>query len=151
MFKFSLQTALTVRGREEKMRMKDLAVKLVVEQDIQKNIAHVEHTVSTSDQNLNEAKKAGAVTVEQMRQLVQFKDWKKRELTLLQQQLEDAQKDVVIQRECLQKARKAKKTMEILKDRELKQYREEIARQERHFMDEAAGTLHQKKRSFKAG
>ena len=46
MFNFSLQTALTVRERKEKIRMKDLAVKLAVEQEIQNKITQLHEKIN---------------------------------------------------------------------------------------------------------
>ena len=141
MFEFSLQTALEVREREEKMRMKDLAEKLSAEQEIQRQIDQDRQKITDSDQNLNVAKREGLFTIDQMKQLVQFKDRKKRDITLLLQGLESAKQEVAFQQQLLLEARKRKKTMEILKDREQKGYWEKLAKQEQSFMDEVAGTM----------
>ncbi len=147
MFNFSLQTALEVREREEKMRMKDLAEKLSIEREIQKKIDQDRQKISQSDQNLNEAKREGVFTIDHMRRVVQFKERKKRDIILLNQQLDSAKEEVALQQQILLEARRRKRTMEILKDREYKRYWEKLAKQEQHFMDEVAGTMSYQRRS----
>jgi len=146
MFRFSLETALDVRAREEKIKMKELADKVAVERKIQNNINEMESKVTDSDQQLNQAKQSGKFTINQMKFASTFKEKMKKDLTLSNQELTTAKEKVAEKQQLLLAASKAKKTMEILKEREKKRYWEKLAKQEQHFMDEVASSLFIQKR-----
>ncbi len=139
MFRFSLQTALNVRSRQEKLKMKALAEKLAVERDIQSQIEQILQNTQDSELNLNQAKESKIFSVDQMRFLSRFKSKMKVDLTRCHEQLAIAKKDVWEKQQDLIEASKTKKTLEILKEKEEKRYLENISNIERRSMDEIAG------------
>lgn len=139
MFRFSLQTALNVRSRQEKLKMKALAEKLAVEQGIQVQIEQILQNTEESELNLNQAKGSKIFSIDQMKFLSRFKGKMKVDLAACHNQLEIAKKEVGEKQQDLIEASKTKKTLEILKEKEEKRYLENISNIERRSMDEIAG------------
>ena len=146
MFKFSLQTALEVRSRQEKMRMKDLAEKLAVERSILKKIAEINANTSKAENELDTAKASRYMDINQMIFLSGFKNRMKVVLAENYEQLKNARTEVKEKQFALVEASKARKTIEILKEKEEKRYLEKITRIEKKNMDEIAGNLFIQKR-----
>ena len=139
MFRFSLQTALNVRARQEKMRMKDLAEKLAVEQDILNQINTIHDNTVSAESGMNQAKQARSFTIRELKSLSGFKGRMKHTLALRHQELEEAKKEVHEKQQALIEASKLKRTLEILRDKEEKRYLEKISAIQRKNMDEIAG------------
>lgn len=139
MFRFSLQTALNVRARQEKMRMKDLAEKLAVEQNIINQINKIHSDTTIAEATMNRAKEARSFTIRELKSLSGFKGRMKHDLALRSQELEAAKKEVAEKQQALIEASKLKRTLEILREKEEKRYLEKISTIERKNMDEIAG------------
>jgi len=139
MFRFSLQTALNVRGRQEKMKMKELAEKLAVEHDIVNQINKISDDTRGADFGMNQAKQSRSFTIRELKSLSGFKGRMKHLLTLRHRELEEAKKEVLEKQQELIEASKLKKTLEILKEKEEKRYLEKISTIQRKNMDEIAG------------
>ena len=141
MFHFSLQVALNVRSRQEKIKMKELAEALAIEQMFIKEIDQIFQNTAQADQNLNRMKMSNTFSIEQMKSLSHFKSRMKVVLARCQQDLQGAQHKVAEQQKILIEASKARKTLEILREKESRKYQEKITRLERKSMDEIAGNL----------
>lgn len=141
MFRFSLQVALDVRSRQEKVKMKELAEALAVENSIINEINQIHLNIQQADDDLNNVKKAKILSIDQMRFLSTYKDRMKVVLSKCHQRLIKAQKKVKEQQTELIEASKARKTLEILKEKELKRFKEKISRIQQKSMDEIAGNL----------
>lgn len=141
MFKFSLQVALDVRVRQEKVKMKEMAEALATEKGIVDEINRIHSDTDQADANLDEMKRSAAFDLEQMRFLSRFKARMKVVLAGNLQKLSEAQKIVAEKQQELIEASKARKTLEILKEKEVKRFREKISRIERKSMDEIAGNM----------
>ncbi|MBU2648576.1 flagellar export protein FliJ [bacterium] len=139
MFRFSLQIALDVRARQEKMKMKDLAEKLAVEQHITNQIDKIREDTQAAETGMNQAKQARIFTIRQLKSLSGFKGRMKHTLALRMKELAVAKKAVMEKQEALIEASRSKKTLEILKEKEEKRYLEKISTIERKNMDEIAG------------
>ncbi len=139
MFRFSLQTALDVRLRQEKIKMKELAEKIAVEQSIKDEITKVQDQTGNAEHNVNSKKKEGRFTIAQLSNLTNFKEKKKLELADYSQQLELAKRKVKEKQDMLIQASKLRKTLEILRDKEKQRFLEKNAQFERKNMDEIAG------------
>ena len=146
MFKFSLQTALDVRSRQEKMRMKDLAEKLAVERNIRDKIAQIVANTSKAEAELNTAKESRYMDINQMIFVSDFKNRMKVVLAQTNERLQLAIKEVEEKQMALVEASKSRKTIEILKEKEEKRYSEKITRIQKKNMDEIAGNLFIQKR-----
>jgi flagellar export protein FliJ len=146
MYKFSLQIALNVRGRQEKMRMKDLAEKLAIEHGIQNQINKIHEDTQNAEVGMNQAKQNQTFTIRQLKSLSGFKGRMKYTLSLRMKELEAAKKEVSEKQQALIEASKLKKTLEILKEKEEKKYLEKISTMQRKNMDEIAGNQFAQKR-----
>ena len=146
MFQFSLQTALDVRLRQEKIKMKDLAEKVAIEQSIKNQIDGTKNRAFQSDISLNQKKQAGSFTIQELKMQSSFKARTKLELADYYQKLELAHQAVEEKQNILIQASRARKTLEILKEKELKRFMEKIAQLERKHMDEIAGNQFQRNR-----
>ncbi len=138
-FKFSLQTALDVRLREEKIKMKELAEKLAIEQIIIKKMNTIREDTQKAELNLESRKHAGQLTIISIKALSDFKSKMTFDLADQQQQLELASEQVRLKQNLLIEASKRRKTLEILMEKEKKRVLAEIALRERKSMDEIAG------------
>ncbi|MCP4754223.1 MAG: flagellar export protein FliJ [Proteobacteria bacterium] len=139
MFRFSLQVALDVRSRQEKIKMKELAEKLAVEQEIRNQMDRIKEDTRQADLRSNRAKESRLFTIEQMKFLANFKSRMRVVTADCNNRLEAAKKEVKEKQLILIEASKAKKTLEILKEKENKRYLEKISAMERKNMDEIAG------------
>lgn len=141
MFKFSLQMALDVRSRQEKVKMKNLAEALAHEQRVQGEIQTIHDNTDRADLELNDMKRSNVTSINQMKFLSRFKARMKVVLAEKHKMLLDAQNVVDEKQKELIEASKARKTLEILKEKELKRFMEKITRIENKNMDEIAGNL----------
>jgi len=139
MFRFSLQTALDVRARQEKMRMKDLAEKLAVEQRIIQEINTIHEDSRLADAGINQSKQSRTFTIRELKSLSGFKGRMKHLLALKMKELERAKKEVHDKQQALIEASRLKRTLEILREKEEKRYLEKITTIQRKSMDEIAG------------
>ena len=141
MFKFSLQAALNVRSRQEKIKMKEMAEVLAIEKSIMDNINRIHEETEKADFNLDELKKSGTFNIEQMRFLFSYKKRMKVVLTDCHVKLGNARIKVAEKQKELIEASRARKTLEILKEKEEKRFKAKISRLERKSMDEIAGNI----------
>jgi len=127
--------------------MKALAEKLAIEQQIQADIDRLRAEALHAETDLNKAKQSHCVSVDQMRFISQFKKRLRVVLAKRGNDLEAAQKEVAVKQQALIEASRAKKTLEILKEKEEKRYLEKIATLERKNLDEIAGNqfVHQQR------
>jgi flagellar protein FliJ len=147
MFQFTLQTALDVRLRQEKIKMKELAEKVAIEQSLKTQIEVATNKAYQSDCNVNLKKQDGSFTILELKMLTAFKERTKLELADYCQKLEIAHQAVEEKQQILIQASRARKTLEILKENELKRFMEKIAQIERKHMDEIAGNQFQRNRT----
>ena len=141
MFQFSLQSALNVRSRQEKIKMKEMAEALTSEKSIVDDINHIHEETEKADFNLDEMKKSAVFDVNQVRFLFSFKQRMTVVLADCHIKLNAAREIVAEKQKELIEASKARKTLEILKEKEEKRYKEKISRMERKSMDEIAGNM----------
>ena len=142
MFKFSLQTALDVRARQEKIRMKELSEKIAVQQSIQTEINGINSNLTTQDGQQDESKRAGRIDIMQMRMLQNFKQKSKLDLGKLGSKMEVAGQEVEEKRQNLVDASRLRKTLEILREKEQKKYNKWIAGLEQEMLDEVGGNIY---------
>lgn len=138
MFKFSLQTALDIRQRLEKVKQKELAEKLAIEQQVKDAIQTIHQNVQSADQGLNESKMGKSFTIHQMKMLSNFKNRMDVKLEQHSKELDTAQKEVSEKQQKLIEAARDRKTLEILKEKEFKKKLEKQNALDRKNMDEVA-------------
>lgn len=137
MASFSLQTALDVRERIEKVKQKEFAEQLQVSQEMKGRIGGFQQEVLQSNQQENELKSKG-FTIPQL----QFHDGFRRRLdyqkSILEGQLKEQDEIVGRKQQELLEATRKRRVLEILKEKELLRNRKKRERLDRIEMDEIA-------------
>ena len=137
MKRFRLETALKVRERLEKLYQKSLAEQVQLEQQYRDRQQLMQDSLNDHNNELDEAKAHG-VTINQLLIGGQFQQRIEQHLELTQNQLNEQLEVVELKRHELTKATQKKRVLEILKEKEIKNYRDETERLERLEVDEIA-------------
>ena len=137
MKRFRLETALKVRERLEKLYQKALAEQVQLEQQYRDRKQLMQNILKNYNNELDEAK-AHDVTINQLLMGWQFQQRIEQKLELTQDQLNEQLEVVELKRHELTKATQKKRVLEILKEKEIKKFRDETERLERLEADEIA-------------
>ena len=137
MKRFRLETALKVRERLEKLYQKALAEQVQLEQQYRDRKQLMQDALNNYNNELDEAK-AHDVTINQLLMGGLFKQRVEQQLELTQDQLKEQLEVVELKRHELTQATQKKRVLEILKEKEIKKFRDETERLERLEVDEIA-------------
>ena len=137
MKRFRLETALKVRDRLEKLYQKALAEQVKLEQQYRDRKRLMKDALNNYNNELDEAK-AHDVTINQLLMGGQFQQRIEQQLELTQDQLNEQLKVVELKRHELIQATQKKRVLEILKEKEIKKFRDETERLDRLEADEIA-------------
>ena len=137
MKRFRLETALKVRERLEKLYQKALAEQVQLEQQYRDRKQLMQDALNDYNNELDEAK-AHDVTINQLLMGGQFQQRIEQQLELTQDQLNEQLEVVELKRHELTLAAQKKRVLEILKEKEIKKFRDETERLERLKVDEIA-------------
>ena len=135
--RFSLETALKVRERLEKLYLKALAEQVQLEQQHRDRKKLMEDALDTHNSDLDKAK-ADGFTMNQLLVGENFQQRIKEHLELTQIQLNEQSEVVELKRHELSQATQKKRVLEILKEKEIEKYKAEKERLERMEADEIA-------------
>lgn len=144
--KFRLQTALKVRERIEKLKMKELAQQLQISQNIKSQIDGIHEARASSNSSIDQSKITGFTTLH-LQLHDHYQSRLKYQLGVLERQVYEQEQVVGRKRKELVEATQKKKVLEILKEKEEKKFREEQERRERIEMDEISQNLHRANRA----
>ena len=137
MKRFPLETALKVRERLVKLYQKALAEQVQLEQQYRDRKQLMQDALNNYNNELDEAK-AHDVTINQLLMGGQFQQRIEQQLELTQDQLNEQLEVVELKRHELTQATQKKRVLEILKEKEIKKFRDETERLERLEVDEIA-------------
>ena len=137
MKRFRLETALKVRERLEKLYQKALAEQVQLEQQYRDRKQLMQDALKNYNNELDEAK-AHDVTINQLLMGGKFQQRIEQQLELTQDQLNEQLEVVELKRHELTQATQKKRVLEILKEKEIKKFRDETERLERLEADEIA-------------
>ena len=137
MKRFRLETALKVRERLEKLYQKALAEQVQLEQQYRDRKQLMQDALNNYNNELDEAK-AHDVTITQLLMGGHFQQRIEQQLELTQDQLNEQLEVVELKRHELTQATQKKRVLEILKEKEIKKFRDETERLERLEADEIA-------------
>lgn len=138
MFKFSLQSVLDLRERNEQIKMKEFGEAASAAQAIKDEIEQIKQKLVESDQKLNRDKRQGRFSIDHLRMAEAFRDRMKLAILKCEEELVEAEKLVTEKRGELIEATKSRKMLETLKEKESKSYWAKIAKREQAQMDEFA-------------
>ena len=137
MKRFRLETALKVRERLEKLYQKALAEQVQLEQQYRDRKQLMQDALNNYNNELDEAK-ARDVTINQLLMGGPVQQRIEQQLELTQDQLNEQLEVVELKRHELTQATQKKRVLEILKEKEIKKFRDETERLERLEVDEIA-------------
>ena len=135
--RFSLETALRVRERLERLYQKALAEQIQIEKHHREIINVMQDALEDHNNDLDESKKNG-VTLNELLIGNDFQLRIKNNLEIRKEQLKEQLEVVELKRHELTKATQKKRVFEILKEKEIKEFHEEKKRLERLEVDEIA-------------
>jgi len=135
--RFSLETALKVRERLEKLYQKALAEQVQLEQQHRDRKKLIQEALDIHNNDLDKAKAEG-VTISQLLMGGNFQQRIKQHLELTQAQLDKQLEVVELKRHELTQATQKKRVLEILKEKEIEKFKVETERLERLEADEIA-------------
>ena len=135
--RFSLETALKVRERLEKLYQKALAEQVQLEQQHRERKKLIQEALDIHNNDLDKAKAEG-VTISQLLMGGNFQKRIKQHLELTQAQLDEQLEVVELKRHELTQATQKKRVLEILKEKEIEKFKVETERLERLEADEIA-------------
>ncbi|MEE3266597.1 MAG: flagellar FliJ family protein [SAR324 cluster bacterium] len=135
--RFSLETALKVRERLEKLYQKALAEQVQLEQQHRDRKKLIQEALDIHNNDLDKAKAEG-VTISQLLMGGNFQQRIKQHLELTQAQLDEQLEVVELKRRELTQATQKKRVLEILKEKEIEKFKVETERLERLEADEIA-------------
>ncbi len=135
--RFSLETALKVRERLEKLYQKALAEQVQLEQQHRDRKKLIQEALDIHNNDLDKAKAEG-VTISQLLMGGNFQQRIKQHLELTQAQLDEQLEVVELKRHELTQATQKKRVLEILKEKEIEKFKVETERLERLEVDEIA-------------
>ena len=134
---FSLETALSVRERLEKLYQKALAEQVQIEKHHREIINVMHNALESNNNDLDEAKK-NSVTLNQLLMGGDFQLRIKNNLEIRKEKLKEQLEVVELKRHELTRATQKKRVLEILKEKEIKELKSEKERLERLEADEIA-------------
>ncbi|MDP6210902.1 MAG: flagellar FliJ family protein [SAR324 cluster bacterium] len=140
--RFSLETALKVRERLEKLYQKALAEQVQLEQQHRDRKKLIQEALDIHNNDLDKAKAEG-VTISQLLMGGNFQQRIKQHLELTQAQLDEQLEVVELKRHELTQATQKKRVLEILKEKEIEKFKVETERLERLEADEIAQNYRQ--------
>ena len=135
--RFSLETALKVRERLEKLYQKALAEQVQLEQQHRDRKKLIQEALDIHNNDLDKAKAEG-VTISQLLMGGNFQQRIKQHLEITQAQLDEQLEVVELKRRELTQATQKKRVLEILKENEIEKFKIETERLERLEADEIA-------------
>ena len=135
--RFSLETALKVRERLEKLYHKALAEQVQLEQQHRDRKKLMQEALDIHNNDLDKAKAEG-VTISQLLMGGNFQQRIKQHLEITQAQLDEQLEIVELKRRELTQATQKKRVLEILKENEIEKFKIETERLERLEADEIA-------------
>ncbi len=135
--RFSLETALRVRERLEKLYQKALAEQVQIEKQHNEIINVMQDALEVHNNDIDESKKNG-VTINQLLMSGDFQKRLKNNLQMKRDQLNEQLQVVELKRHELTKATQKKRVFEILKEKEIKEFKDGKDRIERLEADEIA-------------
>ena len=141
MFHFRLQHVLEVRERLERLRQKDYSLAMLEWQAMVNEIDRRQAALNQAAENMDSLKQTTPTTLP----LQLHTNYRKRlraEIERIREQAREQEQVVDMRRRELVESRRARRTLEILRDKQRARYELARQRQERATMDEVASNYH---------
>jgi len=136
---------LEIRERLERIKQKDYSLALLEAQKMETSIAQRHTDIKRSGENMDALRRSSPTAVP-LQLHVNYRKRLEGEIDRMSEQLREFQQVLEARRKELVEARRARRTMEILRDKAQARYEQRMSRRERADMDEVAANYH----TFKA-
>lgn len=137
MFNFRLQSVLEVRERMARIRQKEFSEVLARQQGLDTQIQTHERDLSKASDFVERARKT-SLTTQPFELFAHYQRRLKSEIERLAEQKREEAQELEAKRKALVEAKRAQRTLEILRDKAQDRYEREMTRRERVTMDEVA-------------
>ena len=140
MFRFRLQSVLNVRERLARLRLKDFSEVQARVMGLNERMEENKHSVAKAGRSLDQAKQ-GLLTVFALQQHGRYRDRLQGENRRLAEQVREQRQELESKRKFLVEARRAQRTLEILRDKAANRHEELQQRHERAQLDEISSSF----------
>ena len=139
MFRFHLQTVLEARERITRLKQKEYSLVLFSQQQKLDLIRNNEKSMAQSGKKLDQAMVASPDTFA-MQQFAAYRQRLKNDNLRINEQMREESQELEAKRMGLVEARRAQRSLEILREKQQLRFQQEENRRERAAMDEVAST-----------
>lgn len=137
MFRFRLESILKVRERMARIRQKEFSEVMARQQVLDAQIITHQESLTRASNFTNQARQS-STTAFPLEMFNLFQKRVKVEIELLAEQKREEAQELEAKRKALVEAKRAQRTLEILREKEQHRYQQEMNRRERLIMDEVA-------------
>lgn len=137
MFHFRLQTVLEVRERLARIRQKEFSEVLAKQQTLEMQIHAHEQDIARAAAFVDQSNR-NAPSVFSLEMFGNYKQRLKQEMRLLEQQVRELSQELEAKRATMVEAKRAQRSLEILRDKANERYERDLNHRERVTMDEVA-------------
>lgn len=141
MFHFRLQSVLDVRERMARLKQKEFAEVLTRHQLLEAEIERNEADLARAARHVDDLKR-GTTTAAPLELFANFQRRVRGDMERIQDQMREQAQELEERRRTLVEAKRAQRSLEILRDKERLRYEEALTRSERVTMDEVASNYH---------
>ena len=141
MFHFRLQSVLEVRERLARIKQKEFSEVLALRHAMEKEIEDNRAQLTQSGRYMDKVRETGGIPYP----LALFDNFKRKvnaDIGRLNEQIREHNQDLEFKRTNLIEAKRAQRSLEILKEKQQARYDQDMTRRERAVMDEIAASFH---------
>lgn len=135
MFQFRLQSVLEVRERLSRIKQKEFSEVLYKRQQMELEIEQRHGALSRASSFVDKGKRA-SLSLHPLEMFQAFKQRLDSEIDLIAEQMREQDQQLEERRRALVEAKRAQRTLEILREKAQNRYEKELNRRERAIMDE---------------
>ena len=150
MFHFRLQSVLDVRERMARLKQKEFAEVLSRHQVLEAQIERNEGDLARASAKVDDIKRSSA-SILPLELFANFQRRIKGDMARIQEQMREQAQELEARRRSLVEAKRAQRSLEILRDKARVRYEEALSRHERATMDEVASNYHLLRQSERGG
>jgi flagellar export protein FliJ len=150
MFLFRLQSVLEVRERMARLKQKEFAEVLARHQVLEAEIERNESDLARAGRYVDGVRRASP-TVLPLELFANFQRRIKGDMARIQERMREQAQELEAKRRSLVEAKRAQRSLEILRDKARVRYEEALSRRERATMDEVASNYHLLRQAERGG
>ena len=150
MFLFRLQSVLEVRERMARLKQKEFAEVLSRHQVLEAQIERNEGDLARASAKVDDIKRSSA-SILPLELFANFQRRIKGDMARIREQMREQAQELEARRRSLVEAKRAQRSLEILRDKARVRYEDALSRHERAIMDEVASNYHLLRQAERGG